>query len=125
MSLGWFIFRVDVLNIRGTAKEWGKHIGSGHFGYVMTGYTYRHRVYAIKRYIMDRPLNKENMFDLDVLESYHQTLKAVMKEVCILKLSGVLEIGPYPCFPMGFDLITYSDAIDLCMEKCESIEFNN
>ena len=125
MSLGWFIFRVDVLNIRGRAKEWGTPIGSGHFGHVMTGYTYRRRVYAIKRYFMDTPLDLENMGDLDLLENYHETLEMAMKEVCILKLSGVLAIGPYPCFPMGFDLITYSDAIDLCMEKCQPIKFEN
>ena len=57
VSLGWFIFRVDVLNIRGRAKEWGTPIGSGHFGHVMTGYTYRRRVYAIKRYSLDTPLD--------------------------------------------------------------------
>ena len=72
---------------------------------------------------MDIPLDLEHIEDEDLIENYHATLEMVMKEVCILKLCGVLEIGPYPCYPMGFDIITYSDAIDLCMEKCEPIEF--
>ena len=52
VSLGWFIFRVDVLNLKGEAREWGKPIGKGGFGQVMTGYTYRHRVYAVKRFLL-------------------------------------------------------------------------
>ena len=50
MSLGWFIFQIDVLSFQGPATEWGTPIGGGGFGSVMTGYTYRHRVYAIKRF---------------------------------------------------------------------------
>ena len=52
VSLGWFIFRVDILNLKGEVKEWGTPISRGGFGQVMTGYTYRHRVYAIKRFIV-------------------------------------------------------------------------
>ena len=32
VSLGWFIFQVDVLNLKGPAEEWGKPIGVGGFG---------------------------------------------------------------------------------------------
>ena len=74
---------------------------------------------------MDIPLDLEHVKNEDVIENYHATLEIVMKEVCILKLCGVLEIGPYPCFPMGFDIITYSDAIDICMEKSKPIKFEN
>ena len=41
-----------------------------------------------------------------------------MKECCITKVCGVFEIGPRPVQPMGFDIITYDDHIDFCMEKC-------
>ena len=60
VSLGWFIFRIDVLNVQGPAKEWGYTIGEGGFGYVMTGYTYMSRVYAVKRFILRSELNYEN-----------------------------------------------------------------
>ena len=58
VSLGWFIFRVDVLSLKGEVKEWGTPISRGGFGQVMTGYTYCHRVYAIKRFLVD-DLNKD------------------------------------------------------------------
>ena len=32
VSLGWFIFRVDVLSLKGEAREWGKPIARGGFG---------------------------------------------------------------------------------------------
>ena len=60
VSLGWFIFRIDVLNIQGPAKEWGYTLGGGGFGYVMTGYTYMSRVYAVKRFQLGSELNYEN-----------------------------------------------------------------
>ena len=41
-----------------------------------------------------------------------------MKECCITKVCGVFEIGPRPVQPMGFDIITYDNCIDFCMEKC-------
>ena len=44
-----------------------------------------------------------------------------MKECCITKVCGVFEIGPRPVQPMGFDIITYEDCIDFCMEKCWDI----
>ena len=36
----------------------------------------------------------------------------------MLKLGSVFEFGPMIPDAMGFDVITYSDAIDICMEKC-------
>ena len=57
VSLGWFLFRVDVLNIQGPAKEWGYAIGGGGFGYIMTGYTYMSRVYAVKRFMLSKELD--------------------------------------------------------------------
>ena len=36
----------------------------------------------------------------------------------MLKLGSVFEFGPMIPGAMGFDVITYSDAIDICMEKC-------
>ena len=45
--------------------------------------------------------------------------------MCILKLCGVLEIGPYPYNPMCFDIVTYSNAIDIAMEKCECPQFDH
>ena len=59
MSFGWFILRVDVLNLKGEAKEWGTPISRGGFGEVMTGYAYRHRVYAVKRFIV-KSLNMDS-----------------------------------------------------------------
>ena len=49
VSLGWFIFWVDVLSLKGEACEWGTPISKGGFGEVMTGYAYGGRVYAVKR----------------------------------------------------------------------------
>ena len=34
------------------------------------------------------------------------------------RVCGIFEIGPRPVQPMGFDIITYDDCIDICMEKC-------
>ena len=62
VSLGWFIFQVDVLNFKGPAKEWGTPISRGGFGQVMTGYTYRHRVYAVKRFEVES-LNEDSYDD--------------------------------------------------------------
>ena len=59
VSLAWFIFRVDVLNVIGTATEWGKPIGKGGFGEVMTGYSYGHKVYAVKRTMVKKELNED------------------------------------------------------------------
>ena len=53
VSLGWFIFRVDVLSLEGVVKEWGKPIGKGGFGEVMTGYTYGRKVYVVKRFMVE------------------------------------------------------------------------
>ena len=36
----------------------------------------------------------------------------------------MLEIGPYPYNAMHFDIITYSNAIDICMEKCKVPKFD-
>ena len=44
--------------------------------------------------------------------------------MCILKLCGVLGIGPYPYNPMNFDLVAYSNAIDIAMEKCRVQKFD-
>ena len=60
VSLGWFIFRIDVLNIRGPAKEWGYTITKGGFGYVMTGYTYMSRVYMVKRFMLELEVKDQN-----------------------------------------------------------------
>ena len=70
VSLGWFIFRIDVLNIQGPAKEWGYPIGGGGFGYVMTGYTYMQRVYAVKRFKFKFQLNYENVELEENLKEY-------------------------------------------------------
>ena len=117
VSLGWFIFRVDILNLKGEAKEWGTPISRGGFGEVMTGYTYRHRVYAVKRCMVES-LNKDTYTTEKTVNEYHKKLYEVMKECCITKVCGVFEMGPRPVQPMGFDIITYDDCIDFCMEKC-------
>ena len=54
VSLAWFIFRVDVLNLSGPATEWGKPIEKGGFGEVMTGFSYGHKVYVVKRKILKK-----------------------------------------------------------------------
>ena len=59
VSLGWLIFRLDVLSLQGPATEWGTPISKGGFGQIMTGYTYRHRVYAVKRFEV-KELNKDS-----------------------------------------------------------------
>ena len=53
VSLGWFIFDIHVLNLRGPVKEWGYPIGKGGFGQGSTGYTYGRGVYAVKRFMLD------------------------------------------------------------------------
>ena len=73
VSLGWFIFQVDVLSFKGEAKEWGKPISRGGFGQVMTGYTYRHRVYAVKRFEVDA-LNKDSYNNEKVCQEYQKKL---------------------------------------------------
>ena len=78
----------------------------------MTGYTYMQRVYAIKRFRLRLELNYENP---KLLNEYNLKLYDVLREVCILKLCGVLGIGPYPYNPMCFDVVTYSNAIDIAM----------
>ena len=78
VSLGWFIFRVDVLNLKGPVSEWGTPISSGGFGEVMTGYTYRHRVYAVKRFCL-KSLNEDSYQNEKILNDYHKKLYEVMK----------------------------------------------
>ena len=63
VSLGWFIFRVDVLNLIKPATEWGKPIARGGFGEVMTGYSYRHRVYAVKRTMIEPELDLSEIYN--------------------------------------------------------------
>ena len=48
-----------------------------------------------------------------------------MKEVCILKLCGIFGIGPYLYNPMNFEIVTYSNAIDIAMEKCKVPKFDS
>ena len=102
----------------GPVKEWGYPIGKGGFGQVTTGYTYGRGVYAVKRFVLDTELDNETIFNEDVLCEYHQTLYEAMKEICMIKLGSVFEFGPMCPDAMGFDMITYSNAIDICMEKC-------
>ena len=45
--------------------------------------------------------------------------------MCILKLCGALEIGPYHYNAMHFDIVTYSNAIDIAMEKCVQLKFDH
>ena len=88
VSLGWFIFRVDVLSLKGYVKEWGTPIKRGGFGQVMTGYTYRHRVYAVKRFLVDS-LNKDTYKEEKKVKDYQKKLYDAMKECCITKVCGV------------------------------------
>ena len=103
--------------LQGKAKS-----GELPFAEVMTGYTYRHRVYAMKRFVVDS-LDQDSYKLEKPVKDYHKRLYEAIKECCITKVCGVFEIGPRPVQPMGFDLITYNDCIDFCMEKCENIGF--
>ena len=78
VSLGWFIFRVDVLNLQGEAREWGTPISRGGFGEVMTGYTYRHRVYAVKRFEVES-LNEDSYSTDKTVEDYQMKLYEAIK----------------------------------------------
>ena len=106
----------------GFATEWGTPIGRGGEAYLMSGYTYGKRKYAIKRHIIPEPLCEDTVNTERIVEKYQNYLHKVIKECCITKLCGILQIGPYPVQPMGFDIITYSNCIDFCMEYCLEIK---
>ena len=92
---------------------------------MMTGYTYMSRVYAVKRFLLESPLEHQQE-DLEFsIKEYHWQLELALKEVCTLKLGGILGIGPYPYNAMQFDIVTYSNAIDIAMEKCREPDFDH
>ena len=54
-----------------------------------------------------------------VIKEYQEKLEDALVECCMLRLFGVFRMGPMLVKPMGFDVVTYADCIDICMEYCE------
>ena len=58
-----------------------------------------------------------------VIKEYQEKFEDALVECCMLRLFGVFRMGPMLVKPMGFDVVTYADCIDICMEKCQEPDF--
>ena len=112
VHIGWFLVEVSVLNVDSAAEPEGclHQLGRGGFANVFKGQC-RSQEFAFKR-VKLKPFSTAP----ETLAHNWKKMNKILSEVALSKILATLDLCPSMDQFMGFDLITYNDALEFGME---------